>query len=622
MMDSHDTGLNLEEGKVEETKNLAEVVADGQPMEQIEVETDEMSEVDDNEEVPVAVYVPKDTKEEIISRLKEMVETGQVADKQELDALKQNFYRLHRTAQEVAQAAWVEAGETPETFVPEPDSLEEEYKEVMAKIKQMRTELMQQQEAEREGNLQKKLDIIERLKVIIEGAIDSNAYNEVKQLQQEWKLIGNVPPGRVNELWKNYQLYMEKFYDLLKLNNEFREYDFKKNLEIKTRLCEEAEELATEKDVVSAFRKLQKLHLDYRETGPVARELREQLWVRFKNASTEVNRRHQAHFEALKEAELNNLDQKTVICEIVEGVEFDKLTSFATWEEKTKEILALQAKWKTIGYAPQKMNVKIFERFRTACDTFFSRKTEYFKQLKENMTKNLEQKKALCEQAEALKDSTDWKETADKLTKLQKQWKTIGAVPHKYSDVVWKRFIAACDYFFEQKGKATSSQRTEEMENLEKKRDIISRLKDVNVGETGGDAGKMVRSLVQEWNAVGHVPYKEKDKLYKEYRTLVDALFDKLNLSASQKRLNNFRSNLSNAGNSLSRERERLVRAYENMKSEIQTYENNIGFLSSASKKGNSLVAEMNRKVEKLKNELQLILDKIKVIDEQQAGEQ
>lgn len=622
MMDSHDTGLNLEEGKVEETKNLAEVVADGQPMEQIEVETDGMPEVDDNEEVPVAVYVPKDTKEEIISRLKEMVETGQVADKQELDALKQNFYRLHRTAQEAAQAAWVEAGETPETFVPEPDSLEEEYKEVMTKIKQMRTELMQQQEAEREGNLQKKLDIIERLKVIIEGAIDSNAYNEVKQLQQEWKLIGNVPPGRVNELWKNYQLYMEKFYDLLKLNNEFREYDFKKNLEIKTRLCEEAEELATEKDVVSAFRKLQKLHLDYRETGPVARELREQLWVRFKNASTEVNRRHQAHFEALKEAELNNLDQKTVICEIVEGVEFDKLTSFATWEEKTKEILALQAKWKTIGYAPQKMNVKIFERFRTACDTFFSRKTEYFKQLKENMAKNLEQKKALCEQAEVLKDSTDWKETADKLTKLQKQWKTIGAVPHKYSDVVWKRFIAACDYFFEQKGKATSSQRTEEMENLEKKRDIISRLKDVNVGETDGDAGKMVRSLVQEWNAVGHVPYKEKDKLYKEYRTLVDALFDKLNLSASQKRLNNFRSNLSNAGNSLSRERERLVRAYENMKSEIQTYENNIGFLSSASKKGNSLVAEMNRKVEKLKNELQLILDKIKVIDEQQAGEQ
>lgn len=620
MMDSQDTGLTLGEGKVEETKNLAETVADGQPMEQVEMETAETSEADENEDASAAVFVPKETKEEVVCRLKELAETGQVTDKQELDALKQNFYKLHRTAQETALAAWVEAGETPETFVPEPDVLEEEYKEVMAKIKQLRSEFMQQQENEREENLQKKQEIIERLKVIIEEPIDSNAYNEVKQLQQEWKLIGNVPPGKVNELWKNYQLYMEKFYDLLKLNNEFREYDFKKNLEIKTRLCEEAELLAAEKDVVAAFRKLQKLHLEYRETGPVAREQREELWGRFKNASTEVNRRHQAHFEALKEAEQNNLDQKTVICEIVEGVEYDKLTSFAAWEEKTKEILALQAKWKTIGYAPQKMNVKIFERFRAACDTFFNTKTEYFRLLKENMAKNLEQKKALCEQAEALKDSTDWKETADKLAKMQKQWRTIGAVPHKYSDAVWKRFIAACDYFFEQKGKATSSQRTEESENLEKKRDIISRLKAIDLETMTDDAGKLVRSLVQEWNAVGHVPYKEKDKVYKEYRTLVDALFDKLNLSASQKKLNNFRSNLNNAGSSLSRERERLVRAYENMKSEIQTYENNIGFLNSASKKGNSLVAEMNRKVEKLKNDLQLILDKIKVIDEQQAG--
>lgn len=620
MMDSQDTGLTLGEGKVEETKNLAETVADGQPMEQVEMETAETSEADENKDASAAVFVPKETKEEVVCRLKELAETGQVTDKQELDALKQNFYKLHRTAQEMALAAWVEAGETPETFVPEPDVLEEEYKEVMAKIKQLRSEFMQQQENEREENLQKKQEIIERLKVIIEEPIDSNAYNEVKQLQQEWKLIGNVPPGKVNELWKNYQLYMEKFYDLLKLNNEFREYDFKKNLEIKTRLCEEAELLAAEKDVVAAFRKLQKLHLEYRETGPVAREQREELWGRFKNASTEVNRRHQAHFEALKEAEQNNLDQKTVICEIVEGVEYDKLTSFAAWEEKTKEILALQAKWKTIGYAPQKMNVKIFERFRAACDTFFNTKTEYFRLLKENMAKNLEQKKALCEQAEALKDSTDWKETADKLAKMQKQWRTIGAVPHKYSDAVWKRFIAACDYFFEQKGKATSSQRTEESENLEKKRDIISRLKAIDLETMTDDAGKLVRSLVQEWNAVGHVPYKEKDKVYKEYRTLVDALFDKLNLSASQKKLNNFRSNLNNAGSSLSRERERLVRAYENMKSEIQTYENNIGFLNSASKKGNSLVAEMNRKVEKLKNDLQLILDKIKVIDEQQAG--
>ena len=414
---------------------------------------------------------------------------------------------------------------------------------------------------------------------------------------------------------------MEKFYDLLKLNNEFREYDFKKNLEIKTRLCEEAEKLAEETDVVSAFRQLQKLHQEYRETGPVAKDLREELWVRFKNASTEVNKRHQSHFEAIKEAEQNNLDQKTVICEIVEGMELDQLTGFAQWEEKTKEVLALQAKWKTIGYAPQKMNVKIFERFRQACDNFFTRKAEYFKLYKENMAENLEKKIALCEQAEALKESTDWKETADKLTKLQKEWKTIGAVPHKQSDVVWKRFIAACDYFFEQKGKATSSQRSVEVENLTKKKDIIARLTALNTDEVSDGAEREVRALMQEWNKVGHVPFKEKDKIYKEYRAVVDALFDKFNITASQKNLNKFRSNLNNGGgNSLAREREKLMRSYEMKKNEIQTYENNIGFLTSSSKKGNSLVAEMNRKIEKLKADLQLIVDKIKVIDEQEEA--
>lgn len=620
MMDSQDTNLSsMEEGKVEDVKIQAETAADSQPVTEETTATETADAVaEECEETAEAVtFVPKETEEEVVARLKEMVAAGDVSGKQEIDALKQNFYKLHHAAHEAALAAFLAEGGTPDTYVIKPDPLEEEYKEVMGQIRQMRTELLQQQEAEREENLQKKLQLIERLKSICEGVIDSNAYNEVKQIQQDWKEITNVPAGRVNELWKNYQLYMEKFYDLLKLNNEFREYDFKKNLETKTRLCEEAEQLATETDVVAAFRRLQKLHQEYRETGPVAKDLREELWTRFKNASTEVNKRHQSHFEALKEAEQNNLDQKTVICEIVEAVETDKLTSFVLWEEKTKEILALQAKWKTIGYAPQKMNVKIFERFRAACDSFFECKAEYFKQQKELMAQNLEKKKALCEQAEALKDSIDWKATADKLTKLQKEWKSVGAVPHKYSDAVWKRFIAACDYFFEQRGKATSSQRTEETENLEKKRNVIARLAAIDTTEVTDETGKLVRSLVQEWNGIGHVPFKEKDKLYKEYRTLVDALFDKLNLSTSQKRLNNFRSSLLNAGGGLSRERERLVRAYENMKNEIQTYENNIGFLSSASKKGNSLVAEMNRKVEKLKGELQLIADKIKVIDEQ-----
>lgn len=616
-MDPNETNLPLEEGKLEENETVvAETVTDGQPSEtEVSLNTEEM-----NAEVKPLTYVVRETREEVIARLKEIAEEGDVSDKAELDALKLNFYKLHRAAHEAALAAWVEAGNEAGTFVPERETLEDEYKEVMGVIKQKRNALLEQQEAEREENLEKKLAIIERLRTISEGVIDNNAYNEVKQIQQEWKEIKNIPAGKVNEVWKSYQLYMEKFYDLLKLNNEFREYDFKKNLEIKSRLCEEAEKLAEEEDVISAFRQLQKLHQEYRETGPVAKDLREELWIRFKNASTEVNKRHQNHFEAIKEAEQNNLDQKTVICEIVEGIELDQLTGFAQWDEKTKEILALQAKWKTIGYAPQKMNVKIFERFRQACDNFFTRKAEYFKQFKENMAENLEKKIALCEQAESLKDSTDWKETADKLTKLQKEWKTIGAVPHKQSDAVWKRFIAACDYFFEQKGKATSSQRSEEMENLTKKKEVIARLAALNTDEVADGAEREVRVLMQEWNKIGHVPFKEKDKIYKEYRTIVDALFDKFNISASQKNLNKFRSNLAGGGSSLSREREKLMRSYEMKKNEIQTYENNIGFLTSSSKKGNSLVAEMNRKIEKLKADLQLIVDKIKVINEQEEA--
>ena len=616
-MDPNETNLPLEEGKLEENETVvAETVTDGQPSEtEVSLNTEEM-----NAEVKPLTYVVRETREEVIARLKEIAEEGDVSDKAELDALKLNFYKLHRAAHEAALAAWVEAGNEAGTFVPERETLEDEYKEVMGVIKQKRNALLEQQEAEREENLQKKLSIIERLRIISEGVIDNNAYNEVKQIQQEWKEIKNIPAGKVNEVWKSYQLYMEKFYDLLKLNNEFREYDFKKNLEIKSRLCEEAEKLAEEEDVISAFRQLQKLHQEYRETGPVAKDLREELWIRFKNASTEVNKRHQNHFEAIKEAEQNNLDQKTVICEIVEGIELDQLTGFAQWDEKTKEILALQAKWKTIGYAPQKMNVKIFERFRQACDNFFTRKAEYFKQFKENMAENLEKKIALCEQAESLKDSTDWKETSDKLTKLQKEWKTIGAVPHKQSDAVWKRFIAACDYFFEQKGKATSSQRSEEMENLAKKKELITRLAALNTDEVADGVEREVRALMQEWNKIGHVPFKEKDKIYNEYRNIVDALFDKFNISASQKNLNKFRSNLAGGGSSLSREREKLMRSYEMKKNEIQTYENNIGFLTSSSKKGNSLVAEMNRKIEKLKSDLQLIVDKIKVIDEQEEA--
>lgn len=611
MMDSHDTNQPLKQGELEEEKKAVEV-------------SEEITETPAEEtivEKPTENASKLSTKEEVLLRLKEVAQDAENANKQELDGLKQTFYKIHNAEIEAAKKTFVENGGAEEEFIAQPSGVEEEFKSLMAAIKEKRSALAAEIEKQKEENLQVKLSIIEELKELVESPDDANkSYNEFKKLQQQWNEVKLVPQAKVNELWKNYQLHVEKFYDILKLNNEFREYDFKKNLEIKTHLCEAAEKLADEQDVVSAFHQLQKLHQEFRDTGPVAKELRDEIWNRFKAASTAVNRRHQQHFEALKESEQHNLDQKTVICEIVEAIEFDQLKTFAVWETKTQEVIALQNKWKTIGFAPQKMNVKIFERFRKACDEFFKKKGEFFKLLKEGMNANLEKKKALCEKAESLKDSTEWKETAEILTKLQKEWKTIGPVSKKYSDAVWKRFITACDYFFEQKGKATSSQRSVEQENLEKKKAIIARLTAIDETTDADEASKEVRELMKEWNGIGHVPFKEKDRLYKQYHGLIDQLFDRFNISASNKKLSNFKSSIGNiqsgGSQSLYREREKLVRTYENMKNELQTYENNLGFLTTSSKKGNSLLTEINRKVEKLKSDLELVLQKIKVIDE------
>lgn len=569
------------------------------------------------EETEKEMYTPKQTLEEVVQRLKEINEKNDLTDKQEIDSLKQTFYKLQKAKTEAARKAFIDGGGKAEDFIQEAEPAEEEFKTVMNAIKEKRNALAAAQEKEKEENLTKKLGILERMKYLTESQEDTNKiYDEFKKLQQEWNEVGQIPVAKVNELWKTYQLYTEKFYDMVKLNNEFREYDFKKNLEQKTRLCEAAEKLAEEPDVISAFHQLQKLHQEFRAIGPVAKDLREAIWTRFKAASTVVNKRHQQHFEELKEKEQHNLDQKTVICEIVEGMEYDTFTTFADWEEKTQEILALQAKWKTIGYAPQKMNVKIFERFRAACDEFFRRKAAFFKSVKETMAANLEKKKALCEKAEALKDSTNWKETADILTKLQKEWKTIGPVAKKHSDAVWKRFIGACDYFFEQKNKATSSQRTEEVENQAKKEEVIKRMAALEASGTSDEAtAEQVRALMKEWNSIGFVPFKEKDRLYKEFHGLVDKLFDHLHMSATEKRLSSVRTG-GNKESNLYRDRERLVRTYEGLKNDIQTYENNLGFLNSSSKKGSTLVADITRKIERLKKDMELVLNKIKAIDE------
>ena len=611
MTDTHDTNLPEKPVELEEEKKAAEVS---------EPATTETPAEEIVSEKPVEP-VQKLTKEEILAKLKEVVADVENVAKPEIDGLKQSFYKLHNAEQDAARKLFIENGGAAENFVPQTDCVEEEFKNIMSVIKEKRSALTAELEKQKEMNLQVKLSIIEELKELVESPDDANkSYTEFKKLQQQWNGVKLVPQAKVNELWKNYQLYVEKFYDLLKLNNEFREYDFKKNLEIKTHLCEAAEKLADEADVVSAFHQLQKLHQEFRDTGPVAKELRDEIWARFKAASTTVNRRHQQHFEALKEVEQHNLDQKTVICEIIEAIDYKELTNFASWESKTQEVIALQNKWKTIGFAPQKMNVKIFERFRKACDEFFRKKGEFFKSLKEGMNENLEKKRALCEKAEALKDSTDWKATADELTKLQKEWKTIGPVAKKYSDAVWKRFISACDYFFEQKNKATSSQRSVEQENLEKKKAIIEKLNAIDDQMDTEEATQLVRDLMKEWNGIGHVPFKEKDRIYKQYHSQVDKLFEHFNISVSNKKLSNFKSTISSiqegSPQALYREREKLVRAFDNMKNELQTYENNLGFLTTSSKKGNSLLTEINRKVEKLKADIELVKEKIKVVDE------
>lgn len=611
MTDTHDTNLPEKPVELEEEKKAAEVS---------EPATTETPAEEIVSEKPVEP-VQKLTKEEILAKLKEVVADVENVAKPEIDGLKQSFYKLHNAEQDAARKLFIENGGAAENFVPQTDCVEEEFKNIMSVIKEKRSALTAELEKQKEMNLQVKLSIIEELKELVESPDDANkSYTEFKKLQQQWNEVKLVPQAKVNELWKNYQLYVEKFYDLLKLNNEFREYDFKKNLEIKTHLCEAAEKLADEADVVSAFHQLQKLHQEFRDTGPVAKELRDEIWARFKAASTTVNRRHQQHFEALKEVEQHNLDQKTVICEIIEAIDYKELTNFASWESKTQEVIALQNKWKTIGFAPQKMNVKIFERFRKACDEFFRKKGEFFKTLKEGMNENLEKKRALCEKAESLKDSTDWKATADELTKLQKEWKTIGPVAKKYSDAVWKRFISACDYFFEQKNKATSSQRSVEQENLEKKKNIIEKLNAIDDQMDTEEATQLVRDLMKEWNGVGHVPFKEKDRIYKQYHSQIDKLFERFNISASNKKLSNFKSTISSiqegSPQALYREREKLVRAFDNMKNELQTYENNLGFLTTSSKKGNSLLTEINRKVEKLKADIELVKEKIKVVDE------
>ena len=625
MMDSQENTLN--QGTLESEKNVEQsaVQVENAGVEETAaqpVDAPEQAGEQAEEAVPAKAYK---TKADVIARLKEIVAADENPNKDEIDHLKTSFYKLHIAEREARLKEYIDGGGDPEAYQIVPDEEEEVFKAEMGVIREKRAKLFQQQEEEKQANLQKKLDIIEKIKAMVTSPDEANkSYNEFKELQQQWKDIKAVPAEKASELWRNYQLYVEQFYDLLKLNSEAREYDFKKNLELKTALCESAEKLADEPDVISAFHQLQELHQQYREIGPVAKELREQVWARFKAASSVVNKRHQQHFEQLRAREEENLAKKTALCERVEAIAKEENKGAGDWEKHTKEIIDIQNEWKTIGFAPQKMNVKIFERFRATCDDFFGRKAEYFKEMKEVLATNADKKRALVEKAKALQDSTDWKSTGDKLIALQKEWKTIGMVQKRLGDQLWKEFLGACNKFFEARNAANAGAHSEERENLAKKKSVIERLKAV-LEAAADDAQQQVQVLVEEYHSVGHVPYKDKDSVYDEYHEVLDKIYKQLNISASRRRLSNFKNNLKNVAkrgeDALDNERMRLVRRFEQLRQDVQTYENNLGFLNASSKKGNSLVEEMNRKVQKLRDDMELVKQKIKAIDAEDTDE-
>ena len=629
-MDSQEKALG--QGQVEEEQTTVQAAAEVDKAQEVQADAPVSEEPVQNENSETEVTTAEEpdrktytSKKEVLERIREIAHNDENPEKDEVEYLKSTFYRLHIAEREEQQKAYLEEGGDPEKYQVRPDDVEEAFKAEMQVIKEKRAKLFQKQEEERANNLKHREEIIEKIKNMATSPEEANkSFNAFKQLQQEWKEIGAVPPEKANETWKTYQLYVEQFYDLLNLNREAREYDFKKNLEQKTRLCEEAEKLAEESDVISAFHQLQELHAQYRETGPVAKDLRDEIWTRFKNASTVINKKHQQHFEELRAREEENLTKKTALCEKVEAIAQEENKGTADWEKHSQEIIAIQQEWKTIGFAPQKMNVKIFERFRTACDDFFGRKAEYFKEIKKRFAENAEKKRVLVEKAKALADSTDWKSTSDKIIALQKEWKTIGTVPKKLGDRLWNDFLAACNQFFEARNAANAGSRNEEHANLDKKRDIIDKLKAM-IEDAGDDVQAKVQALIDEYNTVGHVPYKDKDKVYKEYHEVLDKVYDTLHIKQTRRRLDNFKNNLRNVAkrgeDAVDNERARLMRRYEQLKQEVTTYENNLGFLNIASKKGNSLVEEMNRKVQKLKDEVQLVFDKIKAIDQQAREE-
>ncbi|MDI3505147.1 MAG: hypothetical protein PWQ81_369 [Bacteroidota bacterium] len=602
---------------VHEQEDLSEISISGHDEEEEDDATDDAD--SDNSSFPLLSI------EEIVSKLRELASSEDLQRK-EMDELKSQFYRSIRNETAEQKAKFLANGGEEIDFVPEELPLYTEGKELLAKIKEKRAQIQAREEAEKEQNVAKKLAIIEQIKQLTEnpGQEDFNkTYQEFRLLQQQWNDIKLIPQAKANELWKSYQLYVERFYDLVRINNEFREYDFKKNLELKTELCEAAERLDEEPDVISAFHQLQNLHQQWREIGPVSRKDREEIWNRFKEASNKINKKYQAHFEEIKLQENENLEKKTAICEQLESIDYSALTTQKAWREQLDKVLALQDEWRKIGYVPKKWNSKIYERYRAACNIFFEKKNQFQKSIRDELDENLRKKTALCEQAEALKDSKDWRKTTQEMIRIQKEWKEIGPVPRKFVDSLWQRFISACDYFFEQKKLSSSSHLAEEQNNLEAKKAIIEKINNIDPQLPIDEASALLHQLIEEWHNIGHVPFKQKDTIYSDFYEATEAQFNRLNIDKGDRKLQSYRNSISDMAKSdngrgqLLREREKLMRQYDRMKNELQTYENNLGFLSVSSKKGNNLIDEMNQRVKRLRSDLDLLIKKIDAIDKE-----
>lgn len=539
--------------------------------------------------------------------------------REEVSRLRQHFAALRKAEVDAAREAFVAAGNAVEEFKENASLLEEKFKEVLEAIKEKKARYLAELEEKRAANLKRKNEIIAEIETLAQDTDNVNrSFPRYRELQDEFNALGEVPPTDETDVWRRYQEAREHYSDNLKINKELRDYDFKKNLEQKEQIIADAVTLGKEGDIVAAFRKLQELHANWRQIGPVAKELREEIWNRFKEATLVVNRRYQTYFEERKAREAENEAGKIAICERVEALDFSNLKTFAAWDEMTEKLKQAQEDWKKLGFASRKMNNALFNRFRATCDTFFALKAEYFRQVKEELAANLAAKLALVEKAEALKDSTDWKDATDQFVELQKEWKTIGTVPKKHSEAVWKRFQTACDYFFEQKKAATSGVRRTEQANLQAKRDLIKELDKINADMTKEDARALISDLQERWKLVGHVPFRDKDAVYEAFRNRIQEVRAEFDLGTGRQPRRDGRpeSGRRSAAPALS-ERERQMRLLETRRAELRTYENNLGFLNAKSNSGNSLVQSFQQKIERLRADIATLEDKIRDLDKE-----